>query len=198
MGSPIDVIMVLVLLVVSLGFGSLTLLGETIRSASIIITGGWTLVALSRAASDAGQRYEFGTGKLEQAGNAAVALALALAGLWLASRAFDRIVLATSAVEPFGLALAATANAVLAVRTGFLVAARSTAEAKSEQPPHAVPSPAGASRLLSLLLVQITLTVAALVRDPAIALAADGLGAICLGLLMMAAGVRSSGWRCWI
>ena len=179
------------MLIVALGSGSLTLLGETIRSTLILVTAVWASVVLAEAKRDAGRRYEFGVGKLEQAGNLMIALALAVAALLLARRAFGLIGVGTSEAGPLGLALAATANAAHTVRVGSSIWARSTtAKAREEQPTSGVPSPVAASRFLSLLIVQTMLTVAALARDPAIALAADASGAIFVALLMMVAGVR--------
>jgi divalent metal cation (Fe/Co/Zn/Cd) transporter len=189
-GSLVEVILLLAMLIVAVGSGSLTLLGETIRSTLIMMTGVWYFVVLAKAARHAGQRYQFGTGKLEQAGNVAIALALAAAGLWLASRAFALIAVGKSEAEPFALALAATANAAHTVRTGFSVWARSAAKAGNGQPTYGVPSPVSSSRFVSLLIVQTALTVAAVARDPEVGLAADCLGAIFVGLLMTAAGVR--------
>jgi divalent metal cation (Fe/Co/Zn/Cd) transporter len=179
------------MLIVALGSGSLTLLGETIRSTLILVTAVWASVVLAEAERDAGRRYEFGVGKLEQAGKLMIALALAVAALLLARRAFGLIGVGTSEAGPLDLALAATANAAHTVRVGSSLWARSTtAKAREEQPASGVPSPVAASSFLSLLIVQTMLTVAALARDPAIALAADASGAIFVALLMMLAGVR--------
>jgi divalent metal cation (Fe/Co/Zn/Cd) transporter len=188
--SPIEVILLLAMLVVAVGSGSLTLLGETIQSILITATRVWPAVALARMAGGARQHYEFGAGKLEQAGNMAIALALAAAGLWLASRAFPLITVGKSDTEPLGLALAATVNALYTVRIGCSLWARMIVNARDEQPIPGVPSRAGISRFASLLFVQAALTVAAFAKDQGVAVAADCLGAIVVGLLMTTAGVR--------
>jgi divalent metal cation (Fe/Co/Zn/Cd) transporter len=178
------------MLVVALGSGSVTLLGETIRSGLITLAAVWPLVVLGVAERDAGRRYEFGVGKLEQAGNTAIALALVVAGLWLAGRVYDLIVAGQSPTESLGLALAATANAAHTIRVGSSVWARSTAGAPKQHPIHGLPLPSASARFLPLLIVQVALTLAAIARDPAIALAAECLGAIFVALLMTVAGVR--------
>jgi divalent metal cation (Fe/Co/Zn/Cd) transporter len=189
-GSSVELTLLVMMLVVALGSGSVTLLGETMRSALITATGVWAFMVHAKATRDPGQRYEFGVGKLEQAGHASIALAFAVTGLWVASRAFNLIMVGGSEAEPLGLALAATANAVHTIRSGFLLRARATPVARNQGPTHGVPPPAGPSRLVPLLIVQTTLTVAALARDPAIALAADCAGGIFVGLLMTVAGIR--------
>ena len=190
-GSSAEPTLLVVMLVVALGSGSLTLLGATIRSALIAATGVWGLMVLAKATRDAGQRYEFGVGKLEQAGNATIAVALVVTGLWVAGRAFKLIVVGESEAAPLGLALAATANAVYTARVGLLVWTRASAKRRSVQPIAAgSPSPTNISKFASLLVVQATLTVAALARDPATALAADCAGGIFVGLLMTVAGIR--------
>jgi divalent metal cation (Fe/Co/Zn/Cd) transporter len=188
--SSIDVLLLLAMLIVALVSGSLALLGGTLCSALIMITRAWVSVALTRAATDAGQRYQFGTGKLEQAGNAAIGLVLAIAGLWLATLALALIVAGRGEAPPFGLALAATANAVYMVRAATLAWARSTPKPGMERLHHGSPASGGVSGLVPLLIVQATLTVAALARDPPVALAADCSGAILVALLMTATGVR--------
>ena len=188
--SSIDAILLLAMLIVALGSGSLTLLGEVIRSTLIMMTGVLPFVVLAEAARDGGRRYEFGVGKLEQAGNMAIALALAVAGLWLASSAFHLILVGKSEMDLFGLALAATVNAVYTIRAGSSVWAHLIAKAVNEQPTDEVPLLVPTARFLSLLIVQTALTVAALARDPAIALAVDCLGAIFVALLMTSIGVR--------
>ena len=171
----IDAILILVMLLVALGSGSLTLLGQAIRIALITMIGLWSSVVRAAATEDAGRRFEFGVGKLEQAGNMIVAVALAVAGLWLASRALQLILAGRSETEPFGLALAASVHALYTVRAGASIWARSTAEAGNVQAAYGVPA-AATSGFLSLLIVQTALTVAALARDPAIAAAAELLG----------------------
>lgn len=178
------------MLVVALGAGSATLLGETIRSGLITLAAVWSLVVIGVGERDAGRRYEFGVGKLEQAGNTAIALAFVLAGLWLAGRVYHLIVAGQSPTASLDLALAATANAAHTVRVGSSVWARSTAAAPNQQPIPGLSSPLASPRFLSVLIVQAALTLAAIASDPAIALAADCLGAMFVALLMTVAGVR--------
>lgn len=173
-----------VMLIVALGSGSLALLGETLRSGLLTAALIWAVVVRIEARRDAGQRYPFGVGKLEQAGNAGIALALLVAGLWLASRAFDQIAAGESAA-PLGLALAATANAVHTLRSGFLLRARAALAARRRR---GYGPAAGLRHLVPLLIVQTLLTVAALAGDPAIALVADCAGGLFAGLLMTVAG----------
>ena len=147
-GSGVEIFLLLMMLLVALGSGSVTLLGETFRSSLLTATGVWAVVAHAHATRDAGQRYEFGSGKLERAGHASIAVVLAVAGLWVASRAFDLIMAGESTATPLGLGLAATANAVHTIRTGILVWARASLMARDRRPVRDALLLAGASRLL--------------------------------------------------
>ena len=188
--GSIDASFLLAMLLVGLGSGSLALLGQAIRIILMTMTGLWSSMVHAAAAKDGGRRFEFGVGKLEQAGNMTIALALVVAGLWLAGRAFQLILAGKGETEPFGLALAASVHAVYTVRAGSSVWTRSTAEAGNVQAASGVPSPAPVSGIFSLLIVQTALTAAALTRDPTIALAADCSGTMFVALLMTAIGIK--------
>lgn len=189
-GLSIDLILLLMMLVVALVSGSITLLGETIRNALMMIAGIWAWVVVTAEERDARHRYEFGAGKLQQAGNLIIALAMAVGGLWIGSLAFELAVLAKSEVTPFGLALAATVNAMHTIRRGSLIWAGSSTRRRNQAPAEGAPLLAAPVMLAPLLIVQMTLTVAALARDPGIAIGADCLGAIFVGLLMTTAGIK--------
>ena len=187
-GSAAELAMLAAMLLVALMSGSVALLGETLRSALITLV--WAVMVRVEAARDAGRRYQFGVGKLEQAGKACIGLALAAAGLWVASRAFNLIVVAEGEAGPLGFALAATANAVHILRRGFLLWPHATFGARKREPTQRLPPRAVALGLVPLLIVQATLTVAALAGDPSIAMAADCAGGILVSLLMTVAGIR--------
>ena len=115
---------------------------------------------------------------------------MAVGGLWIGSLALELAVLAKSEVTPFGLALAATANAMHAMRRGALIWTGSSTRRENEAPAERAPLLAALVMLAPLLIVQMTLTVAALARDPGIATGADCLGGIFVGLLMTTAGIK--------
>ena len=188
--ASFDAALLLAMLVVAIAGGSLALLAESVRSLLISMAAAWSSVLRAGTRDPARRRYEFGIGKLEQAGDLAIALLLVAAGLWFAAWAIGALMAGRSGAQPFGLALAATLNAVHTMRVGALLLGRRGAGAADEQPTPGAPAPTGVPRLLSLLAVQAMLTTAALARDPAVALIADNLGAIFVGLLMTAAGVR--------
>jgi divalent metal cation (Fe/Co/Zn/Cd) transporter len=189
-GQLTDLVLLLAMAAVALWSGSITLLGETIRSSLMMIARLWALVVVTAEERDVRRRYEFGAGKLEQAGNLTIGLAMTVAGLWIGSLAFELAVLGKSQATPFGLALAATVNAMHLVRRGSLLWARASAKGEGAAPAAATPAMADMSTLAPLLIVQMTLSLAALARDPVIALAADCLGAVFVGLLMTAAGLK--------
>lgn len=71
--------------------GSLTIWSEVIRGGLLILLEIVVLVLLRRIHRRRMADYEFGTGKLEQAANLAVAVALAVGALWLSAKALGRL-----------------------------------------------------------------------------------------------------------
>jgi divalent metal cation (Fe/Co/Zn/Cd) transporter len=187
--GSVELAMLAAMLLVALVSGSVALLGEILRSALLTAALVWAIMVRVKATRDAGQRYQFGVGKLEQAGNACIGLALAAAGLWVAGLAFHLIMAGESEAGPLGFALAATASAVHTVRRGFLLWSHATFRAAKQGPTHRR-SPARLSSLVPLLIVQAALTLAALAGEPSIAMAADCAGGIFVSLLMTVAGIR--------
>ncbi len=77
-------VLLISMLLVALASGSLILWGETLRSALAAAKASWASLVARKRAEGALTRYEFGLGKLEQAGNLALALVMVFAGLWMA------------------------------------------------------------------------------------------------------------------
>ena len=186
----IDAGLLCIMFVAALLSSSLTLLGETIRSALLLVRELTGFMTNRKALAGSLAHYEFGAGKLEQAWNLAIALAMVTAGLWLASQAIDLMVTGESHATRRGLTLAATALALITFHCGLSMLAdlrasedRGTSARRAQLRPRAF-------RFASLLVIQLTMTLAALAKDPLIALLADSLGATFVALLMATGGAR--------
>ena len=186
----IDATLLCILFVTAVLSSSLTLLGETIRSALLLgreLTG---FMTNRKALAGSLAHYEFGAGKLEQAWNLAIALAMVIAGLWLASQAIDLMVTGENHATRRGLTLAATALALITFHSGLSVLAVLRASEDRGTSEHRAHLRSRAFRFASLLVIQLTMTLAALANDPSIALLADSLGATFVALLMVVGGAR--------
>ena len=189
-----DAILLILMLAVAFISGSLILLGESLRCTLIMLTGIWSITVHERTIAGALPHYEFGSGKLEQAGLLCIALMSAIAGLWVANRAFGLALSNTVQTTPFGLALAATVMVLHTIRCGLLALPVPAAAARQTAPSTVNPSNERLRSLALVLVLQIAMTVAAVARDPLIALWSEVLGSVFVGLLMTAAGVKI-GWR---
>ena len=177
------------LIVMAIASGSLTMLGEAVRSQLMLTVSFyafWVMRALHR---DRLTRFEYGVGKIEQAVWVVIGLSLVIAALWVAHSVVATVFSTEPAASPLGLALSAMVNAInLAVN--FLgwymmhLAARSDASGV-----FGAQLRAKFTMLLSSVFLQATLTVAALAKDDAIALALDAIGAIFVTGLMLANGL---------
>ncbi|NIA72475.1 hypothetical protein HBA54_28200 [Pelagibius litoralis] len=173
----LDAGLLCILLVATPMTGSLTLLGETLRSALLFLRELSDWMTKKKLLAGSLAHYEFGVEKLAQAWTLAIALAMIIAGLWIAGLALDLIVTGESQTTSGGLALAAVTLALVTLRSGL------------QMLPFAQPKPR-AFRFASLLVMQSMITLAALADDPSIALLADSFGAAFVALLMTAAGAR--------
>jgi divalent metal cation (Fe/Co/Zn/Cd) transporter len=186
----IDAALLCILFVTAVLSSSLTLLGETIRSALLLgreLTG---FMTNRKALAGSLAHYEFGAGKLDQAWNLAIALAMVMAGLWLASQAIDLMVTGENHATRRGLTLAATALALITFHSGLSVLAVLRASEDRGTSEHRAHLRSRAFSFASLLVIQLTMTLAALANDASIALLADSLGATFVALLMVVGGAR--------
>lgn len=89
-GCLLDGFIWVCLLVAAVWGNSLTLLGETIRGAPLLLLEISLLIMLRRINRGSMVDYDYGTRKLEQFGNLIVGVALILGGLWLLNGVADR------------------------------------------------------------------------------------------------------------
>jgi len=187
----VDIAALGLLLAAALVSDSLTLAGVVIAGTIIALREAW-LVSLPRRLGERGLRdYHYGYGKILQAGVLVVAGTAAAAGFWLAGIAFGRILTGGVEFSPLELALAATANALVMTWTGVAAYANPEPVDRAQRVLRQ-----GRRRLfVSLVAIQVLLTVAILAKDPEVAFWIDSLGALVVSLLIVVGGFRS-GWAC--
>lgn len=187
----VDIVALGLLLAAALESDSLTLTGVVIAGTVIALREAW-LVFVPRRLGEKGLRdYQYGFGKVLQAGNLVLSGAAAAAGLWLAGAVFGRIITGGGEISPGGLALAASANALVLAWNGVVVYAHfEPADRSARAQRHA-----RERFFASLVAIQVLLTVAALAKDPEVVFWIDGLGAILISLLIVIGGVKLA-WEC--
>ena len=184
-----DTGMTALLIVVAIGGGSLTILGEATRSVLMLAIqyySLWVLSALHRGRLD---RFEFGAGKIEQFVWLLVGLGLVASGLWIAQTVVGTIFAARPAASPLGLSLAAVTNAINAVINVLFWWAVVTASREGDSQVYRAQIRARLTMMTSSLVLQVTLTAAALAKDSAIALILDAAGAVFVVAIMLHAGI---------
>lgn len=158
--------------------GSLTILAEAMRGTLGQLVEIYSLVVLRRIHRQGFAAFDYGVGKLEQACNLAIAVSMLVGAAWIGHKALRLVLEAENIASPLGLTMAACFGALntylnyiawnevrKACRHGHSIIMQ--AQLKSRL-----------TKLVSSLIVQVTMTVAALAPDPLIAAWADGLGAM--------------------
>ena len=174
---------------------SLALLSEAIRGGLMLIIEFYAFFILRAVHRDRLGKFRFDIGKLEQMCNLAIGASLVLSGLWIVQHVIQSLLFDQAAATPLGLATAAVIGAInLAINAlgwfAMISAARSDGSAifKGQLRARTV-------KLLSTLVVQKTMTIAALAKDPMIAAGLDGLGASFVAVLIVAIGFKMV-WGC--
>jgi cation diffusion facilitator family transporter len=163
--------------------GSLTVLAEAIRGTLGQLVEMFSLAVLRRIHRGHVAEFEFGAGKLEQICNLAIAVSLLVGAAWVARRAVEVLVYGHTA-SPLGLALAACFGAL---NTFLNFIAWDEVRQACRGQPSVIMRAQLASRLTKLIsscIVQVTMTLAALVQDPVVAGLADGGGALFVAAYM--------------
>jgi divalent metal cation (Fe/Co/Zn/Cd) transporter len=182
--------MVGLLLAGGIGGGSLTCLAEGIRGGLMALIDLVTLFVIRRIHRGALAGFDYGTGKIEQLCSIGIAASLLGGALWMGYAAASMALAGESEASPLGLTLAAVVGSlnllvnVIAwdgVRRATQGAPSVIMRAQLE---------ARVTKLLSSLLVQGTMTVAALAKDPVVVAIADGVGALMVSFVMIKAGLR--------
>jgi divalent metal cation (Fe/Co/Zn/Cd) transporter len=179
----------LLLLVVGLAANSLTCFAESLRGNMM-----WTIDLVSLAVIRHLHRgrltgFDFGTGKIEQLCCIAIACGLVIGAGWVAYDAVRLIAAGESTASPLGLRLAAVVGAVN-VFINF-VAFDKVRQAAQGRPSSIMDAQARArrARLVASLVVQATMTGAALALDPLVVAWLDGVGALIVSAIMCRAAL---------
>ncbi len=186
----LDFAMLLLLLIVGGIVGqSLTCLAEAIRGALMTLIDLLTLLVMRRIHRGALRGFDYGTGKIEQLCSVGVACGLFIGAAWVAYSAVAMALEEGSDASPFGLTAAAVVSAFNLVLN--FVAWDGVRRATLGTPSAIMRAllQARVTKLMASVLIQATMTIAALAKDPVVVALADGLGAVIVSAIMMKAGL---------
>jgi divalent metal cation (Fe/Co/Zn/Cd) transporter len=173
-----DVAILLVITVVALLGGSLTLLAESVRGALMDAIEGFALLVMRRIHRGRLAGFEFGPGKLEQVANLAIAAGMLGGAIWIALGALALATGGRAIGTPLGLALAAIVGALNTyINLIAWDAVRRAARGESSLIMQGQ-LVARNVKLISSLVVQLSLTVAAVSTDDLVIAWADAAGAL--------------------
>jgi divalent metal cation (Fe/Co/Zn/Cd) transporter len=183
----LDGTLVCLLLLVGVLGGSLTCVAEALRGGLVDLIALVSLFVMRRLHRGTLRGYDFGTGKIEQLCSLTIAVALGVSAVWVAH---DAVVLALSErsdATPLALTLAAVTGAL---NVCINVIAWDEMRRAARGRPSAIMNAQVRSRwtkLLSSLTVQVTMTLAAVAKDPMLAAMADAVGALLVSGVMIVA-----------
>lgn len=157
--------------------GSLTVLAELLRGVPAWLLDIFALVIVRRIHRGVLADLEYGSGKLEQVAGVAVGLGMLFAAAWIALDALALVAGALPVGTPLGFAAAAACGMVnLLCNVVAWDSVRRVAGGGS--PVMQAQLTSRVVKLVSSLIVQVTLTIAALSTDPVVIAWADGIGAL--------------------
>jgi cation diffusion facilitator family transporter len=177
-GLMLDYSILSLLIVIGVIGGSLTIIAEAIRGTLMNAIEAFSLIVLRRIHRGRLAALEFGTGKLEQIANLLIAFGMLGSAVWIVLSAVETITGDRQEGAPIGLAAAAIAGAVnVYINLVAWDGVRRAAEGDSSFIMQGQLS-ARVVKLMSSIVVQVTLTVAAVTTDAVIARWADALGSL--------------------
>ena len=178
--------------VVGVTGGSLTILAEALRGWLMLVLEIYALLVLRRIHRGVLVGFEFGTGKLEQTCNLAIAGGMLGGALWIAWGAVGLVVRGHSDAAPLGLAVAACVGAINTFINFVAWDAVRRAAGTQRSVIMQAQIQSRLTKLVSSLIVQLTMTLAALAIDPVVAAWADGSGALFVSAYMAVTALRMS------
>ncbi len=184
-----DTVVISLIVITAILSGSLTMLGEAVRGVLMLGVLAFSLWALHAVHRGRLSRFEYGVSKIEQFVWVVVGLSLFVSGLWVAQTVFDTLFTARPAASPLGLTWAAIINAINTLLNVVGWLAMVTASRGDDSEVYRAQLRARFTMVVSSLFLQVTLTVAALAKDDAIALTLDTAGAIFVTCVMVHNGV---------
>jgi divalent metal cation (Fe/Co/Zn/Cd) transporter len=134
--------------------------------------------------------FDYGTGKIEQLCSVAIALGLAVGALLIGYTALQMARLGYSEASPLGLSLAAIVGALNLLVNFISWDAVRTATSGRGSAIMAAQMRARTTKLMASALVQVTMTVAAIAKDPVVVAVADAVGALMVCVVMAYAALQ--------
>jgi len=188
LAAGLDGTLVFLLLLVGTLGGSLTCIAEALRGGLVDLIALVSLLVMRRLHRGTLLGFEFGTGKIEQLCSLTIAVALGGSAIWVAHDAIMLALSEHSDATPLALTLAAVTGAL---NVGINVIAWDEVRRATRGRPSAIMRSQLRSRwtkLLSSLTVQVTMTLAAVAKDPMLAAMFDAVGALMVcGVMAVAA-----------
>ncbi len=188
--SVADTLITTAQVIVGLTSGSLTMLGDSVRAFFMLMVEYYSLWILRGIHRNKFHRYEFGIGKLEQFIVMIVGVMITLVGLWFLNTTVTRLFAADVAPSPLGLAVAAVVNGINFMINIFALYAMLQNREKDASDIYRAQVKSRSIKVVNSMVLQITLTIAALATDPLIALIMDTVGASFVSCFMTFNGVR--------
>lgn len=173
---------------------SLTLISEALRM-TLMMADVYSFFVLRAVHRGQLRKFRFGIGKVEQICNLTIGAALVVGGFWVARLVVDTLLFGQIAASPLGLALAAVVNAINTLINALGWFAMLTAARHDDSSIYKAQLRSRKVSLVASLIVQTTITIAVLVKDPLVSTALDGLGATFVAWIMIAVGLRMM-WEC--
>jgi divalent metal cation (Fe/Co/Zn/Cd) transporter len=174
---------------------SLTLLSEAMRVGLMLTIEFYTYFILRAVHRGRLGKFRFGIGQLEQFCNLVIGVCLVLSGLWIAHQVFQLLFFGEAIATPLGLATAAVINAINLTINALGWFAMISAARSDDSAIFRAQLRARLVKLLSSIVVQTTMTIAALAKDPVISTWLDGIGATFVVGLMVTIGTKMI-WSC--
>jgi divalent metal cation (Fe/Co/Zn/Cd) transporter len=165
--------------------GSLTLIGEAVRAVlmlAILFYSFWIMRSVHRGRLD---HFQFGVLKLEYFASALLGLSFLLSAYWIAEQILLTIFADREAAGPLGLMIAAIVNAVNTLFNVINWLMVRSARKGHQTEAYRSQLRARTIMMVSSLILQATLTAAALANDPVLAFSLDAIGSSFVCFLML-------------
>ena len=185
-----DIMVTAMIVTVAVTTGSLTMLGEAVRTVVVNTIDGysfWVLRGLHRGRLD---RYQYGVGKLERLVWVIAGFGMLFGALWVTQSIVRTVFAGDETVGPLGLTIAAVVNAINTTINGLGLYAMYRAAGGDRSGVFGAQLRARQTMFMVSVTLQVTLTVAALAKDPGIALVLDAIGAVIVVSIKLIRGTR--------
>lgn len=185
-----DLAIVLLTLLFAIVTLSLTLIGEVLRMVLMMVVDCYSFLILRAVHRDRLRKFRFGIGKVEQICNLSIGAGLVVSSIWVVDQIVEVLLFGQTAASPLGLAMAAVVNAVNTLINALGWFAMVTAARSDDSAIYKAQLRSREVSLVASLVVQTTLTIAVLARDPMISTLLDALGAAFVVWIMVSIGLK--------